>query len=60
MKRIIIAAVLLIVIGFCTFGFLASWELPTRRERLPWQLGHGVLGVACLIRLIVLIARPKP
>jgi len=42
------ALLLLALAGFGSFGFLASYEVPTSAQRLPWQLGYAVLGITAL------------
>jgi len=37
------------VVGFCVFGFLASYEYPDASSRLPWQFGYGLAGIVCLL-----------
>ena len=51
---------LLPVAGFCAFGFLASYELSQPSERLPWQLGYGSGGVACLVVATMLLVLRRP
>ena len=53
--RITVAVVITILLmpcmGFFIFGFLASYEVGPR-ERLPWQIGYGVLellAIACVV-----------
>ncbi len=46
--RIVIALFLLLVTGFCVFGFLAAGELAQAAERLPWQVGYAIFGLASL------------
>lgn len=56
--RIIGAIALLAVASFCSFGFMASYEYTEAFRRLPWQLGYGLVGIACLFG-IVAIFRPR-
>lgn len=44
---------------FCVFGFLATWEYTDASARLPWQIGYGLLFVACLGALVRILRRPK-
>jgi len=45
--RIVVGVLLLLVAGFCVFGFLASFEPGAD----PWHLtkaAYGVVGIGCL------------
>lgn len=42
--------------GFCGFGFLASFELPSS-QRLPWQLAYALLGIGSLATSAFLLLR---
>jgi hypothetical protein len=55
--RVSLMLLLLAVTAFCVFGFLARYELQTRAERLPWQIGYSALGVACVGGSIALVCR---
>lgn len=55
--RIISAMALLGITAFCIFGFMASFE-PSETSRLPWQIGYGVAGVACIGGAVMLL-RPR-
>lgn len=57
--RIVAAVVMLAIAGFCVFGFLASYEYAEPAKRLPWQIGYGVLGLACL-RGVWAVSKTKP
>lgn len=46
--RAFLTLVLLGVLAFCVFGFLASYEYAESSRRLPWQLGYGAGGAVCL------------
>ena len=48
LTRITAGLFLLAIAGFCVFGFLASYEYSEPLKRLPWQIGYGVVGLACL------------
>ncbi len=56
--RIITALALLAFAGFCVFGFLASYEYPEVARRLPWQIGYGAIGLACLAGA-AMVLRPR-
>ncbi len=58
LPRVLGTLVLLAVVGFCVFGFMASYEYPEAARRLPWQIGYAVIGLACL-SAIVLLLRPR-
>jgi hypothetical protein len=51
LTRITAGLFLLAIAGFCVFGFLASYEYSEPLKRLPWQIGYGVVGLACLAGL---------
>ncbi len=55
--RVLAAFALVGVALFCVFGFLASYEYSEPSKRLPWQIGYGVLGVACLSGAVLLLRR---
>ena len=46
--RILLTLALLAIIGFCLFGFLATYESPDLLQRLPWQIGYGLGGLVCV------------
>ncbi len=56
--RIVIALFLLLVTGFCVFGFLAARELTSSAERLPWQVGYAIFGLASLSG-VAAVLRPR-
>jgi len=56
--RIIIALALIPVLGFCIFGFLATFEPLDAATQLRWRLAYGVAGMLCLAGL-VLLALPR-
>jgi hypothetical protein len=35
---------LLVVAGFCGFGFLATYEPSTTHNMLAWRIGYGLAG----------------
>jgi hypothetical protein len=43
--RLLTIAGLLLVVLFCAFGFLSSFEHSSLTARLPWQLLYGGGGV---------------
>ena len=45
--RAFLTLVLLGVLTFCVFGFLASYEVEGS-TRWPWQLGYGVGASVCV------------
>ena len=54
--RIVVGILLLLVAGFCVFGFLASFE----PGRDPWHVtkaAYGVVGIGCLTAAGWLILR---
>ena len=46
--RIVAAILLLAVVGFCVFGFMATFEPLDRSTQLFWRTAYGVVGVVCL------------
>jgi hypothetical protein len=53
--RLLLIAALLMVVLFCAFGFLASFELAAPLARLPWQMlygGGGVVASFSILRLV--------
>ena len=59
LARIIGALALLAITGFCIFGFMATYEYSEASKRLPWQIGYGVLGLACLSGVAWLLRRRR-
>ena len=49
--RIILAVILLILVAFCVFAFMGTFE-PGDRNVLGWRVGFGVVGTASLILAI--------
>src|SRR5262245_29217222 len=57
--QILITMVLLAILAFCAFGFLATFEYAEQARRLPWQIGYGLIGALCVVGIIVmLLGRP--
>jgi hypothetical protein len=50
---------LLLVLGWCVFGFLASTELADPAQRLPWQVGYAALGLVCATRALLPVLRRR-
>jgi hypothetical protein len=46
--RIAVGVFLLLIAGFCLFGFLASFEPGADSSHL-FKAGYGVIGVGCLL-----------
>ncbi len=57
LMRLVSAVVLFAVTLFCTFGFLAAYELSDRGERLPWQIGYAAIGLGCVVCLVASVCR---
>jgi hypothetical protein len=57
--RVLLTLVLLTVAAFSVFGFLASDEYPEATRRLPWQIGYGTTGGACLLSMVPLWRRAR-
>jgi len=47
---------LLTIVAFCVFGFMASFEDRTA-EFIAFRIGYGVIGVGCLVGVGLLIFR---
>jgi hypothetical protein len=56
MNRIFAALFLLAIVGFCAFGFLATFEPP---GFVALRIGYGIATVFCLVGIAWLF-RPKP
>lgn len=56
--RLVTVVFLLIVAGFCAFGFLATFEPLAGAAPIVLRIVYGVAVVACLAQ-IVWLARPK-
>ena len=52
----LVSAVLLAIIAFCGFGFMATFEPP---GFIGWRIIYGVGGLACLLGIVGL-ALPGP
>ncbi len=48
LPRFLMAGLLLPVLGFSVFGFLASFELSESGGHLSWMIGYAGIGGACL------------
>ena len=46
--RFCLGIVATLLLGFCTFGFLATFEEPSPRKRLPWQVGYSAIAGCAL------------
>jgi hypothetical protein len=53
--RVLAALVLIGLALFGIFGFMASYEYSEPAKRLPWQVGYGVLCLACLSGAVMLL-----
>lgn len=42
--RVLVATVLLAIVAFCAFGFLATFEPP---GFVAMRIGYGIVGLAC-------------
>lgn len=47
-----LALVMLALIAFCVFGFLATYEPMPTLHRWVWRTVYGLVGLACTIGLI--------
>lgn len=62
--RVVLAVVLLGVVGYCVFGFLATLE-PMNDSVLGWRIGYGAVGIASLVGAVWIVraarsSRDKP
>ncbi len=57
--RVVLALMLLAVLGFCVFGFLATWEYTEASRRLPWQLGYGAVAGGCVLGALFVWRGPR-
>ena len=55
--RVIGAVLLLLLACFSGFGFLASYEYSAAAERLPWQVGYGLLGIVAIVAAVCVLLR---
>lgn len=46
--RIILALVLIAVLLFCAYGFLATFEPLERSVQITWRIVYGGVGSACI------------
>jgi len=44
----ILAAPLLVLAGFCAFGFVATFEPMPSVEQWTWRVVYVVMGISCL------------
>ena len=56
--RIGTMVILLAVLGFCVFGFVATFEPMDATKQLVMRALYGVVGLVCLITM-VWAARPQ-
>ncbi len=59
LRKILVGTALLMIFAFCVFGFLASKELTLAADRLPWQIGYGLVAGACVLGIMrqILVSR---
>jgi len=48
MMRPILILLLVLVLLFCVFGFMATFEPMERSVQLGWRFAYGSVGMACL------------
>ena len=51
-RRVLIAAMLVLVVLFCIYGFLATFEPMSRGIQITWRLAYGGLIAACLFGIV--------
>lgn len=59
LRRVLLTLVRLAVAAFSVFGFLASYEYHEASRRLPWEIGYGTIGGACLLYMVPLWRRAR-
>jgi hypothetical protein len=52
--RYLAASILLLAAAFCTFGFLAVWEVSPELRWIGWLI-YGSIGLGCLAGVILLL-----
>jgi hypothetical protein len=52
MFRLLRSLILVGILSFCVFGFMATYEPLDRSVQLTWRLIYGIAGVACIGGLI--------
>jgi hypothetical protein len=40
---------LLIVLAFCVFGFVATYEPMDAAKQWTWRIVYGIIGLACVL-----------
>lgn len=60
-RRVLIAVLLVFVMLFCVYGFMATYEPLPRNVQITWRIVYGGLIAACLggITRQVFPRRPK-
>lgn len=58
LPRILAAVLLVAVAGFCSFGFLATFEPVDRETQLRWRIGYGAAIAICVVAIVRLV-RPR-
>jgi hypothetical protein len=46
--RVVTMVVVLIVLAFCVFGFVATFEPMDATKQWSWRAVYGIIGVACV------------
>ncbi|MCB1088257.1 MAG: hypothetical protein KDM63_14505 [Verrucomicrobiae bacterium] len=57
--RIVGATLMLAVMAFCGFGFLATFEPLDASTQLTWRIVYGLVGLACLGGIVALFVPRK-
>jgi hypothetical protein len=58
LARLFLACGLLLITGFCAFGFLAAGE-HTGLSEFAWRIAYGLAGAAALIGAAYLVLPPR-
>ena len=53
--RILVALFLFVFLGFCIFGFIATFEPMDLGRQLIWRLFYGGAGLAAAIGIVALV-----
>ena len=61
LRRVLIAVLLVLVMLFCIYGFMATYEPLPRNVQITWRLVYGGLIAACLGGIVwqAIPRRPK-
>jgi hypothetical protein len=58
LARILASVFLLLIVGFCVLGFMATFEPLHPRKQLTWRITYGTVGGASMLAVLWLL-RPR-